>query len=88
MNNYRIYQINIASIEDVPRYAFKEWKEAADQFDINDYFESDRHDTDESEEESLKKLLRESVKISDVVRFNDNFYYCNGDRFIRLRESK
>lgn len=84
MNNYKVYQINMSSVSDMPSYAFKRWGDAKETFALSDYFEAASESTDESEEKTLGRLLAESVKVSDVVRFNDNFYYCDGDRFVRL----
>lgn len=84
MNNYKVYQINMSSVDDMPNYAFKGWADARETFALSDYFERESESTDDSEEATLGRLLAESVKISDVVRFNENFYYCDGDRFIRL----
>ena len=84
MNNYKVYQINMSSVGDMPSYAFKGWNDAKETFALSDYFEAASESTDESEEKTLSRLLTESAKISDIVRFNDNFYYCDGDRFIKL----
>lgn len=84
MNNYKVYQINISSVSDMPKYAFKGWNDAKETFALSDYFEAKSESTDDSEENTLNRLLAESVKVSDVVRFNENFYYCDGDRFIKL----
>ena len=85
MNNYKIYHIDVSDIANLPSYAFKNWTAAAEDFKLSDYIESVSVSTENSEADTLKELLTESVKTSDVVKFNSDYFYCNGASYIRLK---
>ncbi len=82
MNEFKVYRINLS--ESIPTYANKNWTDAADSFTLSDYYLFEEGATDVSEDGIKKDLQEQYLKPSDVLKINENYYYCNDKGYTKL----